>query len=133
MIYIDPPYNTGSDFIYNDDFTQNSIDYSDNSGQKDEYGNRLIQNSESNGRFHTDWLNMIYPRLLLSRDLLSDDGVIFISIDEREHDNLKKICDEIYGEQNYLVDLIWQNKKATSAEIAGAASLFYARFACLIR
>lgn len=111
MIYIDPPYNTGSDFIYNDDFTQNSIDYSDNSGQKDEYGNRLIQNSESNGRFHTDWLNMIYPRLLLSRDLLSDDGVIFISIDEREHDNLKKICDEIYGEQNYIVDLIWQNKK----------------------
>lgn len=111
MIYIDPPYNTGNDFVYNDDFSQDSEEYLDNSGQYDEYGNRLVQNTESNGRFHTDWLNMIYPRLRLAKDLLSDDGVIFISIDDNEVDNLRKICDEIFGKSNFIAQLIWQNKK----------------------
>lgn len=105
MIYIDPPYNTGSDFIYEDDFTQSAVDYADNSGQTDEEGNRLVQNSESNGRFHTDWLNMIYPRLKLAKDLLKRDGVIFISIDDRELDNLRKVCNEIFGETNFVADL----------------------------
>lgn len=111
MIYIDPPYNTGNDFVYNDDFTQDNEEYLDNSGQYDEQGNRLVQNTESNGRFHTDWLNMIYPRLRLAKDLLSDDGVIFISIDDNEVDNLRKICDEIFGKSNFIAQLIWQNKK----------------------
>ena len=102
MIYIDPPYNTGNDFVYNDDFSQDSEEYLDNSGQYDEYGNRLVQNTESNGRFHTDWLNMIYPRLRLAKDLLSDDGVIFISIDDNEVENIRKISDEIFGESNYI-------------------------------
>lgn len=102
MIYIDPPYNTGNDFIYKDDFSQDSGEYLENSGQFDEYGNRLFQNTESNGRFHTDWLNMIYPRLRLAKDLLSDDGVIFISIDDNEQENLKKICDEIFGADNFV-------------------------------
>lgn len=101
MIYIDPPYNTGNDFVYNDDFSQNSEEYKENSGQFDEQGNRLFQNTESNGRFHTNWLNMIYPRLRLAKDLLSDDGVIFISIDDNEIENLKKCCDEIFGEGNF--------------------------------
>lgn len=102
MIYIDPPYNTGNDFVYNDDFAENTDDYLDHSGQFDEDGNRLVQNTESNGRFHTDWLNMIYPRLKLAKDLLSEDGIIFISIDDSELNNLKKICDEIYGEDNFI-------------------------------
>lgn len=102
MIYIDPPYNTGNDFVYNDDFAENTDDYLDRSGQFDDDGNRLFQNTESNGRFHTDWLNMIYPRLKIARNLLSDDGVIFISIDDNEQENLKKICDEIYGEDNFI-------------------------------
>ena len=111
MIYIDPPYNTGSDFVYNDDFKESTEEYLENSGQFDEDGNRLEKNLESNGRFHTDWLNMIYPRLKLARNLLSDDGVIFISIDDNEQANLKKICDEIFGEINFLVDLKWANKE----------------------
>lgn len=102
MIYIDPPYNTGNDFVYNDDFKQKAEEYLENSGQYDEYGNQMVQNTESNGRFHTDWLNMMYPRLKLAKDLLADDGVIFISIDDNEVDNLKKICDDIYGVQNYV-------------------------------
>lgn len=102
MIYIDPPYNTGSDFIYNDDFSQSEEEYKEISGNYDEDGNRLFKNTDSNGRFHTDWLNMMYPRLKLARDLLTDDGVIFISIDEKEQANLKKICDEIFGNDNYL-------------------------------
>lgn len=102
MIYIDPPYNTGNDFVYEDDFAQNAEDYIANSGQYDEEGNRLVHNTESNGRFHTDWLNMMYPRLKLARDLLSDDGVIFISIDDNEIENLSKICNEIYGENNFI-------------------------------
>ena len=111
MIYIDPPYNTGNDFVYEDDFAQSAADYMGNSGQYDEAGNRMVTNVESNGRFHTDWLNMIYPRLKLAKDLLTDDGVIFISIDDNEVRNLKNICDEIFGEGNFVAQLIWQNKK----------------------
>lgn len=110
MIYIDPPYNTGNDFVYEDDFAQDAAGYIANSGQTDEEGNRLVANTESNGRFHTDWLNMMYPRLKLARDLLTDDGVIFISIDDNEVENLKKICDEVFGEQNILAHLIWEKK-----------------------
>ena len=105
MIYIDPPYNTGNDFVYEDDFTQATQEYRANSGQKDVEGNRLFQNSESNGRFHTDWLNMIYPRLKVARDLLSMDGVIFISIDDGELDNLRKVCNEIFGAKNFVADI----------------------------
>ena len=100
MIYIDPPYNTGKDFVYNDDFAQSSAEYIHNSGQTDEEGNRLVANTENNGRFHTDWLNMIYPRLKVAKDLLTDDGVIFISIDDNEVENLKKICNEVFGTGN---------------------------------
>lgn len=106
MIYIDPPYNTGNDFVYEDDFKQNSEEYIVNSGQLDDEGNRLVVNTESNGRFHTDWLNMIYPRLKLAKDLLSEDGVIAISIDENEVENLKRCCKEIYGEYNYITTII---------------------------
>lgn len=108
MIYIDPPYNTGNDFVYNDDFKQSSDEYVENSGQLDDEGNLLVANTESNGRFHTDWLNMIYPRLKLAKDLLSEDGVIFISIDDNEADNLRKVCDEIFGEENFLAQIIWE-------------------------
>ena len=107
MIYIDPPYNTGNDFVY-DDFAQSSEEYLANSGQFDEQGNRMFTNAESNGRFHTDWLNMIYPRLKVARDLLTDDGVIFISIDDNEVENLRKVCDEVFGEQNFIATLIWE-------------------------
>lgn len=106
MIYIDPPYNTGNDFVYGDDFKQSADEYIDNSGQLDEEGNRLVANTESNGRFHTDWLNMMYPRLNLAKDLLSEDGVIAISIDENEVENLKRCCKEIYGESNYIATII---------------------------
>ena len=102
MIYIDPPYNTGNDFVYEDDFAQSTDEYLANSGQYDEDGNRMVQNTESNGRFHTDWLNMLYPRLKLAKDLLTDDGVIFISIDDNESANLKKICDEVFGAVNFI-------------------------------
>lgn len=108
MIYIDPPYNTGNDFVYEDDFAQSAEEYLANSGQFDDEGNRLVKNLDSNGRFHTDWLNMIYPRLKLAKDLLSDDGVIFISIDDNEQENIKKICDEIFGKENFLAQVIWE-------------------------
>lgn len=108
MIYIDPPYNTGNDFIYEDDFSQNAEEYLGNSGQFDEEGNKLVQNTESNGRFHTDWLNMLYPRLRFAKDLLSDDGVIFISIDDNEQENLKKICDELFGSNNFITQIAWE-------------------------
>jgi adenine-specific DNA-methyltransferase len=109
MIYIDPPYNTGNDFVYNDDFSQSSGEYIHNSGQEDEEGNRLVANTESNGRFHTDWLNMIYPRLKVAKDLLSEDGSIFITLDEHEYSNAKKLCDEIFGEHNFVATIIWEN------------------------
>ncbi|MCD8206968.1 MAG: site-specific DNA-methyltransferase [Bacteroidales bacterium] len=108
MIYIDPPYNTGNDFVYEDDFAENSEEYLAKSGQFDNQGNRLVANTESNGRFHTDWLNMIYPRLKVARDLLTDDGVIFISIDDNEQENLKKVCNEIFGEKNFVACINWR-------------------------
>ena len=112
MIYIDPPYNTGNDFVYNDDFAQNKDDFEQASGLFDEDGNQTIdpmqRNTESNGRFHTDWLNMIYPRLKVARDLLSEDGVLFISIDDNESKNLKNIVDEIFGDRNFLAQIIWE-------------------------
>ena len=110
MIYIDPPYNTGNDFVYNDDFSQSAGEYMHNSGQEDEEGNRLVANTESNGRFHTDWLNMIYPRLKVAKDLLSEDGVIFISIDDNEVANLTKVCNEIFGQSNFITDIIWEKR-----------------------
>ena len=109
MIYIDPPYNTGHDFVYNDKFSVSPDEWDEMSGDLDEYGNRLVQNTDSNGRFHTDWLNMIYPRLKIARDLLSDDGVIFISIDDCELDNLRKVCDELFGENNFISNIVWQS------------------------
>jgi len=114
MIYIDPPYNKGRDFIYEDDFTQSSDGFLANSGQFDEQGNRLVQNVDSNGRFHTDWLNMIYPRLKIAKDLLRDDGLIFISIDDSEIANLLKITDEIFGNNNQISILKWKKKKQPS-------------------
>lgn len=110
MIYIDPPYNTGHDFVYEDDFSQSSNEYLSNSGQFDDAGNRLVANTESNGRFHTDWLNMMYPRLRLAKDLLTEDGVIFISIDDNEQCNLVKLCDEVFGAENCIGPII-QNKQ----------------------
>lgn len=128
MIYIDPPYNTGNDFVYEDDFAMDLSEWKKQSGdydesgmllthgsieyQVDEKGNKkLVLNTNSNGRFHTDWLNMIYPRLKVAKDLLSDNGVIYISIDETEHDSLRKICDEIFGESNFVADIIWKRKR----------------------
>lgn len=116
MIYIDPPYNTGNDFIYEDDFSQSADEYLGNSGQFDEEGNRLVQNTESNGRFHTDWLNMLYPRLRLAKDLLTDDGVIFISIDDNEYSHLKDICDEIFGNQSYLATFVWKRRASSQMD-----------------
>lgn len=111
MIYIDPPYNTGNDFVYADDFSQSTEEYLENSGQYDDEGNRLVKNLDSNGRFHTDWLNMIYTRLKIAKDLLRDNGVIFISISDIEAANLKKICDDVFGTVNCIADLIWANKE----------------------
>ena len=118
MIYIDPPYNTGNDFVYNDDFAKEAALFNAQSGLFDEEGNRMtdpmVQNTESNGRFHTDWLNMIYPRLKVAKDLLSDDGVIFISIDDNEVENLQKVCDEIFGEHNFVAQIPWRKRTAKS-------------------
>mgnify|MGYP002516647633 FL=1 len=112
MIYIDPPHNTGNEFVYEDDFSQTTGESRDKSGMFDEDGNMILQkyevNSESNGRFHTDWLNMIYPRLKVAKDLLTEDGVIFISIDDNEVENLRKVCDEVFGERNFISQLIWE-------------------------
>ena len=120
MIYIDPPYNTGGDaFVYDDDFTVSGREFEEDSGAVDEDGNHLFnlhENNESNGRFHTDWLNMIYPRLRLARDLLADDGIIFISIDDHEQENLKKICDEIFGSSNFINTFIWQRNSSGKTE-----------------
>ena len=112
MIYIDPPYNTGNDFIYVDDFAQNIDEYEEAKGSFDEEGNRLFKNTDTNGRFHSDWCSMIYPRLVLARNLLADDGVIFISIDDNEQENLKKICDEVFGEKNFIAQVIWERAYA---------------------
>ncbi|WP_330933156.1 site-specific DNA-methyltransferase [Avibacterium paragallinarum] len=114
MIYIDPPYNTGKDFVYADDFAENTEDYLIRSNQKDEEGNRMEVNNESNGRFHSDWLSMMYPRLKLARNLLADDGVIFISIDDNEQANLKRLCDEVFGEKSFVADVIWNSTKSVT-------------------
>ena len=119
MIYIDPPYNPGNDFVYEDDFAQSTEEYLENSGQYDEDGNRLVKNLDSNGRFHTDWLNMIYPRLRLAKDLLADDGAIFISIDDNECENLKKCCDEIFGSENYINTISLKTKASAGASGGG--------------
>jgi len=123
MIYIDPPYNTGNDFVYNDDFAQGKAEFEAQSGLFDEEGRRMadpmVQNTESNGRFHTDWLNMIYPRLIVAKDLLSDDGVIFISIDDNEVENLRKVCDEVFGRFNFLATIVWQKKYAATNDSKG--------------
>ena len=114
MIYIDPPYNTGNDFVYNDEYSISNEEFGIRNGFVDEDGNQttdpMVKNTESNGRFHTDWLNMIYPRLKVARDLLSDDGVIFISIDDNEVENLRKICSEVFGESNHVTDIPWQSR-----------------------
>ena len=114
MIYIDPPYNTGNDFIYRDSFSVDSDTYDAQSGSVDEDGNKLFRNTDTNGRFHSDWCSMIYSRLTLARNLLSDDGVIFISIDEKESANLRKICDEVFGESNFVSNIIWQSRTSIS-------------------
>ena len=123
MIYIDPPYNTGHDFVYEDDFSQNADEYLSHSGQYDDQGNRLVQNTENNGRFHTDWLNMMYPRLKLAKDLLTDDGLVFISINEIEQSNLEKVCDEIFGISNHVATFVWKNKYGPGAFTKGVAYL----------
>ena len=120
MIYIDPPYNTGNDFVYADDFAQSTDEYLENSGQFDDDGNRLVKNLDSNGRFHTDWLNMIYPRLKLAKDLMSDEGAIFIHIDENEVYTLSLICNEVFGQHNQLGTIIW-DKRNPKGVVAGVA------------
>lgn len=112
MIYIDPPYNTGNDFIYNDDFKMTGEEYSDESGEIDSDGNRLFKNTDSNGRFHSDWCSMMYSRMMLARNLLTDDGAIFISIDDHEEDNTKKILNEVFGEVNFVACIVWQRNYA---------------------
>ena len=120
MIYIDPPYNTGHDFIYDDDFARTKADYDAESGDYDEEGGRLVANPESNGRFHSDWCSMMYPRLLLARDLLSEDGVIFISIDENEDSTLVRIATEVFGHANYLGEIIW-DKRNPKGSVGGVS------------
>tara|TARA_R110001599_G_scaffold12658_4_gene59096 strand:- start:3291 stop:5210 length:1920 start_codon:yes stop_codon:yes gene_type:complete len=114
MIYIDPPYNTGNDFIYADNFAESSDDYLQESGQKDDEGNRLVANTDSNGRFHSDWLSMMYSRMKLARNLLKNDGVVFVSIDENEVHNLKKLCDDVFGGDNFITTFCWEKKKKPS-------------------
>ena len=133
MIYIDPPYNTGNDFVYNDDFGKDKGTFEETSGLFDEDGNQTIdpmqRNTESNGRFHTDWLNMIYPRLKVARDLLADDGVIFISIDDNEIENLRKVCDDIYGEQNFVGQFIWRGGRRNLAKYISTSHEYMLLFA----
>ncbi|MEQ9229465.1 MAG: site-specific DNA-methyltransferase [Cyclobacteriaceae bacterium] len=123
MIYIDPPYNTGNDFVYKDNFTQDINEYNEESGQKDENNQRLVANPETAGRYHSDWMSMMYPRLKLARNLLNSDGVIFISIDDNEVHNLRKICDEIFGESNFIADVIWEKRYTRSNDAKLMASL----------
>lgn len=138
MIYIDPPYNTGNDFVYHDDYKQTAKEYNLNAGYKDELGNCFVKNTDTNGKFHSDWCSMIYPRLQLAHSLLRDDGVIFISIDDHEVDNLRKICDEVFGESNFLNQFVWINKPEGRQINGGGAAgtheyiLVYARDASII-
>jgi len=123
MIYIDPPYNTGNDYIYEDDFAADKSEFELSSGVRDELGNKIFdedkwkQNSVTNGRFHSDWLSMMYPRLKLARNLLADDGVIFVSIDDNEADNLRKVCSEVFGEENFVGQIIWQRSKKGDSKL----------------
>ena len=126
MIYIDPPYNTGKDFVYKDNFTRSKEEELEASGQVDEEGGRLVANLESNGRFHSDWLSMMYPRLRLARNLLKDDGVIFISIDDNEVSNLRKLCDEIFGEDNFIGNVTWE-KRTKAQNTKTARDLFQSK------
>ena len=123
MIYIDPPYNTGNDFVYDDDFAESSSEFLERSNQKDDEGNRLVANTVANGRFHSDWLSMMLPRLKLARNLLRNDGAIFISIDDGEVGNLRKILDEVFGEQNFLANVVWQKKYSVSNDHPGIADM----------
>lgn len=123
MIYIDPPYNTGNDFVYEDDFAEDTQEFLRRDNQVDEHGNRLVTNTESNGRFHTDWLNMMYPRLKLARDLLAEDGVMFISIDDNEVDNLRKLCDEVFGEEQFQANIVWRRKRGKDNSTTGFSRL----------
>lgn len=132
MIYIDPPYNTGNDFVYKDNFTGDKDEELFESGQIDEYNRRLVANPEASGRYHSDWLSMMYPRLKLARNLLTEDGVIFISIDDNEVHNLKKICDEVFGESNFVANLIWQ-KKFSRANDATYFSTMHDHILCYCR
>ncbi len=122
MIYIDPPYNTGNDFVYRDNFKVSKEDYEEELGLFDEEENRLFKNTETNGRYHSDWCSMMYPRLQLARNLLTDDGVIFISIDDNEVHNLRKICDEVFGEENHIETIVWKNKYGAGAKTVGFIS-----------
>ena len=132
MIYIDPPYNTGNDFVYNDDFAKGAAEFNAQSGLFDDEGNRMadpmVQNTESNGRFHTDWLNMIYPRLKVAKDLLADDGVIFISIDDNEIENLRKVCDEVFGECNFIAQFIWRGGRRNLAKYVSTSHEYMLAF-----
>lgn len=132
MIYIDPPYNTGKDFIYNDDFSEAAGDYLQRSMQSDDTGARLVSNPESNGRFHSDWLSMMYPRLKLARDLLAEDGAIFISIDDNEHANLVRVCEEVFGEANYIASFVWKSKSG-GANDSGAVAVDHEYVVCFGR
>lgn len=123
MIYIDPPYNTGNDFVYHDDFAMSADEYAEASGSVDELGNKYIKNMDSNGRFHSDWCSMIYSRLMVARTLLTEDGVIFISIDDKEVGNLRKICDDIFGEHNFVSNIIWQKKFSRSNDATYFSSM----------
>jgi|CXWL01.1.fsa_nt_gi adenine-specific DNA-methyltransferase len=131
MIYIDPPYNTGNDFIYEDDFAEDTESYFQRSNQKDEAGNRLVANNEANGRFHSDWLSMMYPRLKLARNLLREDGAIFISIDDGEQANLKQLCEEVFGEDNFVAEFIWE--KRTNRENRKIVSVRHDYLICFCR
>ena len=122
MIYIDPPYNTGNDFVYDDDYSQSAKDYVDKSGDFDPEGGRLVQNLSSNGRFHSDWCSMMYPRLLLAKDLLTSDGAIFVSIDDNESAQLRKICDEVFGESGFVADIAWQRTYSPRNDAKGISS-----------
>lgn len=123
MIYIDPPYNTGKDFVYKDNFRSSIKNYFEQTGQSDSEGKKLNTNSDTSGRYHTDWLNMIYPRLKLARNLLKDDGVIYISIDDSEVSNLRKVCDEIFGEDNFMANIVWQKKYAATNDAKGFSNM----------
>ena len=129
LIYIDPPYNTGNDFVYEDDFAEDSDAYFVRSNQKDDRGNRMIANTESNGRIHSDWMSMIFPRLKLARNLLRDDGVLLVSIDDNEVANLRKICDEVFGDENFVSQIVWQRSKKGDAKLVAKVHEYILCFA----